>query len=127
VSSYLSELTVIVKKLQDLGVMIAGETIMAKVVSDVSKEFESFRTSWRLGVVGGLKLDLDGLKAQLLVAERELQGSSSTYTHEINEALMVKKKVKQFKKKFQRKCFKCASTEHLIKDCRSGALRDTNN
>ena len=123
VSNYLSELTVIIKKLKDLKVDIVDETIMAKIVNDLPKEFESFRTSWRLGAVGGLNLNLDGLKAQILVAERELRESSMVGAHEPNEALMAKKPIKQ-KKKFQRKCFRCGSSDHLIKDCLSGAPKN---
>ena len=44
-SSYLSELTVIIKKLKDLKVEIDEETMMAKIVNDLPPEFENFRTS----------------------------------------------------------------------------------
>ena len=121
VSNYLSELQIIVKKLKDLGVEIASETIIAKIVNDLPKEFESFKTSWRLGAVGGLNLSLESLKAQLLVAEKELsKDSTGEGNGELNEALIVKKKGKFIKKKNQRRCYRCGSNDHLIRDCNAG-------
>ena len=112
VGNCLSELQVIVKKLQDLGVELPNETIAAKIVKDLPKEFDSFRTSWRLGAVGGLELSLDSLKAQLLVAEKEVDRDDGS--PELNEAMVAKKKSKFIKKKGQKRCFRCGSFDQRL-------------
>ena len=47
-SSYLSELNSIVKKLKDLGTELAEETISAKVINDLPREYETFSTPYEL-------------------------------------------------------------------------------
>jgi len=116
ISSYLSELNGIVKKLKDLGTELAEETVTAKVINDLPKEYESFRTSWRLGAVGGLKLSFKDLQAQLLVAETGIRGQDCNQA-KAGEALVVKKK--EFKRTSKAECWSCGKKGHLRRDCRA--------
>ena len=115
ISSYLSELSLSVKRLKDLGTELAEETITAKVINDLPNEYESFRTSWRLGAVGGLKLAFKDLQAQLLVAERGVKGNDEIQA-KAGDALVVKKR--EFKKRSKLECWGCGKTGHIRRNCR---------
>lgn len=116
ISGYLSELTSIVKKLKDLGTELAEETIAAKVINDLPKEYESFRTSWRLGAVGGLKLTFKDLQAQLLVAEKGVKGNGNSELRG-GDALLLRKR--DFKKRSKAECWNCGKTGHIRRNCKA--------
>lgn len=117
VSAYLSEISSIIKQLKNLQMEPSKETILAKIVNDLPKTHDSFRTSWRLGALGGLNLKLEDLQSQLLVHEREISGKGDNVKSH-GEALIVHKKRSKFNKRKVR-CYSCNEMGSFKRDCPS--------
>lgn len=121
-TSYIGNVITTVAKLENVGLNVGEEWIIAFLLVGLSEKYKSFIMS--LGA--NTKLTSDELKMKLIEMENEKEGGEALHT---KGAFQSKNKKKNFKKKQAKKqrnnertsgertCYGCNSTQHMIRDC----------
>ena len=111
ISEFVSGLNVLSTQLKSLGKEVDDTDFISKILHELPKEYDNFRTNWRM--IASEKAEMmtrDKFTGHLLAAETTV-GKDKKHT----EALFVQKKTA----KHDKRCFKCDRPGHFARECRS--------
>ena len=117
-SEYLSGLNVLRMKLKNLGSELSDSHVIAKILSDLPKDFDNFRDNWRIIATETPALNMTKFTGHLLTAEtsRKLGRSEQAQEErEPGEAIVSKMRGRRDKKDVE--CFRCHKKGHFKSEC----------
>lgn len=111
-TSYIGNVITTVAKLENVGLAVGEEWIIAFLLVGLGEQYKTFIMS--LGA--NTKLTSDELKLKLIEMD-EKEGGEALHTKGASYTNNKKKNFKKNKGKKQRSCYACKSTKHMIRDC----------
>lgn len=114
--TYIANVMNSVSKLENIGLSVNEDWIIAFLLVGLSEKYESFI----LGLGANMELTSDEIKMRLLESDQRQANGEALFTK-----FKPNNKKKNFKKKKTRKCFICDSSEHLSNTCPEKKEKET--
>lgn len=107
VSEYLSGLNILQAKLKTAGVNVADEEVIAKILSDLPKQFDLFKQNYHMTSSQTEELNLTKFTTLLLEVDHNLVGFKKSHS---GDAFVASRKSVT--------CFNCGKKGHMNRDCK---------
>lgn len=107
VSEYLSGQNVLQAKLKTAGVNVADKEVIAKILSELPKQFDLFKQNYHMTLSQTAELSLNKLTTVLLEVDHYLVGSKKSHS---GDAFVASRKIVT--------CFNCGKKCHMKRDCK---------
>lgn len=117
VTSYLTELTTIVKQMRDADIPVRDTSLILKILDDLPSHFETVRSTIEVAIQTGTTFSLDNLKNQLLIFEKRYSAENQSKK---GEALISKNMQRNNTFREPVTCYKCGHKGHKANVCRTG-------